>query len=79
MQFVTFLLTLTISLADEFNYVVEWERKMKHMPLYHQRKFANLVYSATSELDLLHMLLHETEQNNLPVQASPVTKGHHHC
>ena len=49
------------------------------MPLYHQRKFAKLVYSAASELDLLHMLLHETEQNNLPVQASPVTKGHHHC
>ena len=42
------------------------------MPLYHQRRFAKLGYSATSiigALDLLQMLLHETEKDNLFVQS----------
>ena len=42
------------------------------MSLYHQRRFAKLGYSATSiipVLDLLQMLLHETEKDNLLVQS----------
>ena len=39
------------------------------MPLYHQRRFAKLVYSAASGFDLLQMLLHETKKNNLLVQS----------
>ena len=59
-------------LADEFNYVVEQEGKIKHMSLYHQRRFAKLRYSAAliiAVLDLLQMLLHETEKDNLLVQS----------
>ena len=60
------------SLAEEFDYIVDRERKVKHMPLYHQRKFAKLGYAAASilaALPLLQMLLLETEKNNLLVQA----------
>lgn len=60
------------SLADEFDYIVEREGKVKYMSLYHQRRFAKLGYSAASVLNalpLLTMLLNETEKNNLLVQA----------
>ena len=60
------------SLADEFDYIVEREGKVKHMSLYHQRRFAKLGYSAASilaALPLLQMSLLETEKNNLLVQA----------
>ena len=56
------------SLADKFDYVTEREGKTKHMSLYHQRKFTKLGYSAASiiaTLDLLQILLHETEKDNL--------------
>ena len=60
------------SLADEFDFIVEREGKVKHMSLYHQRRFAKLGYSAASILNalpLLEMLLDETEKNNLLVQS----------
>ena len=60
------------SLADEFDYIVEREGKVKQMCLYHQRRLAKLGYSAASilaALPLLQMLLVETEKNNLLVQA----------
>ena len=60
------------SLADEFDYIVERVGKIKHMSLYHQRRFAKLGYSAASilaALPLLQMLLNETEKDNLLVQA----------
>ena len=46
--------------------------KVKHMSLYHQRRFAKLGHSAASilsALPLLQMLLLETEKDNLLVQA----------
>ena len=55
-------LTLMIPLADEFAYVIKSKGKIKHMSLYHQRRFAKLVYLAASAPDLLQMLLHETEK-----------------
>ena len=59
------------SLADEFDYVIEREGKIKHMSLYHQRKFAKLGCSAAAiiaALGLLQILLREIEKNNLLVQ-----------
>ena len=60
------------SLVDESDYIVEREGKVKHMSLYHQRRFAKLGYAAASilaSLPLLQVLLLETEKNNLLVQA----------
>ena len=60
------------SLADEFDYIVEPEGQVKHMCLYHQRRFAKLRYSAASilaALPLLQMVLNETDKDNLLVQA----------
>ena len=60
------------SLADEFDYIVERERKVKHLSLYHQRRFAKLVYPAAAILEaltLFQMVLNETETDNLLVQA----------
>ena len=60
------------SLAEEVEYVVEREGKIKHMTLYQERSFPKLRYSAASiiaALDLLQMLLHETEKDNLLVQS----------
>ena len=60
------------SLADELDYIVESEGKVKHMSLYHQPRFAKSGYSAASilaALPLLEMLLLETEKGNLLVQA----------
>ena len=60
------------SLADEFDFIVEREGKVKHMSLYHQRRFAKLGYSAASILNalpLLQMLLRESGKCNLLVQA----------
>ena len=59
--------TNSCSLADEFDYIAEREGKTKHMSFYHQRRFAKLGYSAGSiiaALDLLQVLLHETEKDN---------------
>ena len=59
-------------LADEFDYIVEKEGKVKHMSLNHQQRFAKLGYPAASilaALPLLQMFLLETEKNNLLVQA----------
>ena len=39
------------SLADEFNYIVEREGKVKH--LYHEKRFGKLGYSAASILEAL--------------------------
>ena len=58
------------SLADEFDYIVEREGKVKHRSLYHQHRFAKLGYAAASipaALPLLQILLLETEKNNLQV------------
>ena len=60
------------SLADEFDYVIEREGKIKRMPLYHQRRFAKLGCSAAAiiaALDLLQILLREIEKNNILVQS----------
>ena len=60
------------SLADELDYIVESEGKVKHMSLCHQSRFAKSGYSAASilaALPLLQMLLLETEKENLLVQA----------
>ena len=59
------------SLADEFDYSVEREGKVKHISLYHHCRFAKLGYAAASilaALTLLQMLL-ETEKNNLSKHA----------
>jgi hypothetical protein len=61
----------SVSLADEFDHLVEREGKVKHMSLYHERRFAKLGYAAASLLhayDLLKKLLMETAANNLLVQ-----------
>ena len=60
------------SLADEFDYILEREGKVKHMSLYHRHRFAKLRYAAVSilaALPLLQMLFIETEKNSLLVQA----------
>ena len=57
------------SLADKFDYVIEQEKKIKHMSLHHQRRFAKFVYSAALIIASLN-LLHETEKDNLLVQSS---------
>ena len=60
------------SLADEFDYIVEREGKMKHMSLYNQHRFAKLRYAAASilaALPLFQLLLLETETNNLFIQS----------
>ena len=61
-----------LTLADEFDFIVEKEGKVKHMSLYHQRRLAKLGYSAASVLEaipLFQMFLNETEMDNLLVQA----------
>ena len=62
----------SVSLADEFDLIVERSGSVKHMSLYHERRFANLGYAAASivhAFSLLKDLLLETSANNLLVQA----------
>ena len=61
-----------VSLSDEFDFLVEQSGTVKHISLYHERRFTNLGYAAASLLhavDLLKTLLLETPANNLLVQA----------
>ena len=63
------------SLADEFDYIVKSEGKVKHMSLYHQRRFAKLGYAAASILAallLLQMLFLETEKKQLTCSSMQV-------
>ena len=62
----------TVSLAEEFDELLESEGLVKHMVLYHERRFTNLGYCAASILSALpqlHRLLDETHKANLLVQA----------
>lgn len=59
-------------LADEFDFIVKREGKVKNSSLYQQRWFVKDDYSIVSvlaALPLLEMLLNETEKSNLLVQA----------
>ena len=62
----------TVSLAEEFDQLLETEGLAKHMVLYHERRFTNLGYTAASILSALPQLrrvLDETHRNNLLVEA----------
>ena len=62
----------SVSLADEFDIIVERKGGMKRMSLYHERRFTKLGYAAASivnAFDLLKQLVTETSANNLLVQA----------
>ena len=63
------------SLAEEFDVIIEGEGAVKHMSLYHERRFTKLGYSAASILQafpLLQSLLEETWKSNLLVQACKI-------
>ena len=62
----------SVSLAEEFDFICERENQIKHMSLYHERRFAKLGYSAASILHaypLLQILPTETSKTNLLVSA----------
>ena len=62
----------SVSLADEFDSIVEMAGEVKHMSLYHERRFTALGYAAAAILAawfLLKKLLMDTSANNLLVQA----------
>ena len=62
----------SVSLAEEFDFICECENQVKHMSLYHERRFAKLGYSAASILHaypLLQILLTESSKTNLLVSA----------
>ena len=61
------------NIADEFDNIVEREGKVKHLNLYHERRFCKLGYVCAALIDaspLLHMLLSETAQANLHIESS---------
>ena len=63
------------SLAEEFDFTIEREGAVKHMSLYHERRFTKLGYSAASilqALPLLQSLLEKTWKSNLLVQACKI-------
>ena len=62
----------SVSLANEFDSIVEMAGEVKHMSLYHERRFTALGYAAAAILAawfLLKKLLMDTSANNLLVQA----------
>ena len=62
----------TISLAEEFDILLELEGLVKHMTLYHERRFTKLGYCAASILSALPQLqqrLAETWKTNLLIEA----------
>ena len=62
----------TVSLAEEFDTLLESEGQVKHMVLYHGRRFTNLGYCAASILSALpqlRKLLDDTHKSNLLVEA----------
>ena len=66
------------SLAEEFDFIIEREGAVKHMSLYHERRFTKLGYSAASILQafpLLQSLLEETWKSNLLVQGFKIYLG----
>ena len=61
----------TVSLAEEFDDMLQKEGLYKHMVLYHERRFTNLGYSAASILYALpqfQQLLDQTWKTNLLVE-----------
>ena len=61
------------NIADEFDFIVERENKVKHLTLYHERRFCKLGYVCAAINDafpLLQMLLRETAQANLHIESS---------
>ena len=61
------------NIADEFDHIVERENKVKHLTLYHERRFCKLGYVCAAINDafpLLQMLLFETAQANLHIESS---------
>ena len=57
--------------ADLFDYVVEREKKVKHISLYQERRFTKLGYSCASIVDTLpfiQMVVDETHLNNQHVE-----------
>ena len=63
------------SLAEEFDVLIERECAVKHVSLYHERRFTKLGYAAASILQafpLLQSLLEETWKSNLLVQACKI-------
>ena len=62
----------SVSLAEDFDMICEEEGQVKHMSLYHERRFTKLGYAATSilhTLPLLQRLLNETTCSNLLVES----------
>ena len=63
------------SIAEEIDVIIEREGAVKHMSLYHKRRFTKLGYSAASILQafpLLQSLLEETWKSKLLVQACKI-------
>ena len=63
---------LSVSLADEFDNIIEREGLVKHISMYKERCFTKLGYCAASimqALPQLHTLLSETSVTNLLVEA----------
>ena len=62
----------TVSLAEEFDQLLEEEGVAKHMVLYHERRFTNLGYCAASILSavpLFRKLLNRAPATNLLIEA----------
>ena len=57
--------------ADLFDFILQRENQVKHIEMYHERRFTKLGYSAASiiqSLPYLRMLLNETHLSNLHVE-----------
>ena len=63
------------NIAHEFDHIVEREGEVKHIALYHERRFCKLGYvcaSIVNALPLLQMMLNETSQANLHIESSNI-------
>ena len=61
------------NIADEFDFIVERENQVKHITLYHERRFCKLGYVCAALIDaspMLQMLLTETAMSNLHIESS---------
>ena len=57
--------------ADLFYFILQSENHVKHISLYHERRFTKLGYSAASIIDTLHqlrMLLNESHLTNQHIE-----------
>jgi hypothetical protein len=63
----------SVSLAEEFDYIIEREETVKHISLYHQRRWAQLGLTAASIIEAhpyLVMLVEESAAQNLLAESS---------